>query len=51
MCNQCEKRFSNKQCLELHVRVHTGERPHTCDQCGKSFTQKAHLRGHMKIHT
>ncbi len=35
-CSQCGKRFSYKQSLKIHMRVHSRERPFTCDQCGTS---------------
>ncbi len=47
-CTQCEKSFTCKHHLDVHLRVHTEEKPYTC---GKSFTQKGSLTAHMRVHT
>ncbi|XP_055626624.1 zinc finger protein OZF-like isoform X2 [Toxorhynchites rutilus septentrionalis] len=50
-CEKCEKTFSTKFGLKVHVRTHTGELPYPCSHCSKAFRRFSSLQLHIRIHT
>jgi hypothetical protein len=46
-CNKC---FSEKGNMRVHLRIHTGDRPFECGCCGKRFTNIGNQKDHERWH-
>ncbi|XP_056300787.1 zinc finger protein 11 isoform X3 [Pseudoliparis swirei] len=50
-CSECGKTFRHRSVLELHMRIHSKDRPYQCKVCGKGFRFSSYLQQHGIIHT
>lgn len=50
-CKICDSRFTTKNNLRIHIRIHHGEKPYPCNICNYKCRQIANLQGHMRIHS
>ncbi|XP_071024841.1 uncharacterized protein [Oncorhynchus clarkii lewisi] len=51
LCMFCNKGFSCPQKVEIHQRVHTGEKSFSCTQCHMHFAKAGNLKRHHMVHT
>ena len=49
-CAICMKKFSLREDLVKHFRIHLGEQPYNCAKCEKWFTQIGHRDQHIRTH-
>ena len=47
-CTECQKAFTQKNTLIIHMKKHSGEKNYECEHCGTSFVQKGNLKTHIK---
>ena len=50
VCDECGRRFKTKQSMQVHGRVHTGEKPYHCLRCDKRFAYAGSFHDHKRIH-
>ncbi|XP_022325323.2 uncharacterized protein LOC111125623 isoform X2 [Crassostrea virginica] len=47
-CMYCGKKFVSNNCMQKHMRVHTGEKPYECEYCGEKFNHNVSRKNHIR---
>ncbi|CAD5116155.1 DgyrCDS5077 [Dimorphilus gyrociliatus] len=51
LCSNCHKSFATASLLDIHFKIHTGQKPYICDICLRSFSRKDMLVRHTLTHS
>ncbi|KAF2364882.1 Zinc finger C2H2-type [Trinorchestia longiramus] len=46
-CSLCSYESNRKNCLTIHMRKHTGEKPYNCPKCSHRTSDRSNLRRHL----
>ncbi|CAG9559087.1 unnamed protein product [Danaus chrysippus] len=49
-CVTCDKRFTAKSTLMMHIKIHEGLKEFACPDCPKTYTRATYLRAHRLTH-
>ncbi|KAH9642335.1 hypothetical protein HF086_009699 [Spodoptera exigua] len=49
VCPECNKTFSNKYNMFVHMRSHSGAKLFACDVCAKTYSSRGNLTAHKKV--
>ncbi|XP_077982409.1 zinc finger protein ZFAT-like [Glandiceps talaboti] len=49
-CNICERKFKTKRDHDIHMYLHTNEKPFKCDLCDYATARKPYIRAHVRKH-
>jgi hypothetical protein len=51
ICLVCEKMYTSRYNIRMHMNLHTGNNVHTCRYCGRKFAHKHVYESHLRTHT
>ncbi|KII65900.1 PR domain zinc finger protein 13 [Thelohanellus kitauei] len=50
-CNICNKCYTRKYGLKIHLRIHSGFKPLECKVCRKKFGDPSNMAKHIRLHS
>ena len=51
ICLVCEKVYTSRYNIRMHMNLHTGNNVHTCEHCNRKFAHKHVYESHVRTHT